>query len=212
MAHGDGCLHWIHPLFTVYIGNYPKQILSMGCIGGWCPTSDVDCHKLRDDEECNNTQICDLGSVLGILDTFEQDPAGFLPVCSSAGIKPIINPYWKDFLYAHIFHSMALDLLHQVYQGTVKDIVSWIIHWQAIGADEVDARYCHLAPNHSLCSFTKGISTLSYVTGQDHNQMCQILLTLIIDMDCQTHISSGLSEHSWTPCFMLSTLSIQVKH
>lgn len=184
----------------------------MGCIGGWCPTSDVDCHKLRDDEECNNTQICDLGSVLGILDTFEQDPAGFFHVCSSAGIKPIINPYWKDFLYAHIFHSMALDLLHQVYQGTVKDIVSWIIHWQAIGADEVDARYCYLAPNHSLCSFTKGISTLSYVTGQDHNQMCQILLTLIIDMDCQTHISSGLSEHSWTPCFMLSTLSIQVKH
>lgn len=128
-----------------------------------------------------------MGSVLNILDTFEQDPAGFLQACSSAGIKPIVNPFWKDLPYAHIFRSITPDLLHQIYQGTVKDVVSWII--QAIGANEVDARCRRLPPNHNLRSFTKGISTLSRVTGQEHNQMSRILLALVIDVQ----LAGGLS-------------------
>ena len=187
MARGDGRLHRIHPLFAAFIGDYPEQILSMGCIGGRCPTCDVDRHKLGDYEERDTTQLRDLDSVLNILGTFEQDPAGFLGACSEAGIKPIVNPFWKTLPYAHIFCSITPDLLHQVYQGTVKDVVGWII--QAIGANEVDARCRRLAPNHSLRSFTKGISTLSRVTGQEHNQMCRILLALVIDIQ----LPGGLS-------------------
>ena len=187
MARGDGRLHRIHPLFAAFIGDYPEQILSTGSIGGRCPTCDVDRRKLGDYEERDNTQLRDLGSVLDILDTFEQDPAGFLHACSSAGIKPIVNPFWKDLPYAHIFRSITPDLLHQVYQGIVKDVVGWII--QAIGKNEVDARCCRLAPNHNLRSFTKGISTLSRVTGQEHNQMCRILLALVIDVQ----LPGGLS-------------------
>jgi hypothetical protein len=171
----------------VFIGNYPEQILAMGSIGGRCPTCDVDHHKLRDYKEHDTTQLWDLGSVLNILDTFERDPAGFLHACSSAGIKPIIDPFWIDLPYAHIFRSIMPDLLHQIYQGTVKDVVSWII--QAIGADEVDARCHRLPPNHNLRSFTKGISTLSHITGQEHNQMCRILLALVINIQ----LGGGLS-------------------
>jgi hypothetical protein len=189
MARGDGRLHRIHPLFAAFIGDYPEQVLSTGTIGGRCPTCNVDCLKLRDYEERDNTQLRDLGSVLNILDTFEQDPASFLHACSSAGIKPIVNPFWKDLPYAHIFRSITPDLLHQIYQGTVKDVVSWII--EAVGADEVDARCRRLPPNHNLCSFTKGISTLSHVTGQEHNQMCRILLALVIDVQLLGGLSNA---------------------
>ena len=39
-----------------------------------------------------------------------------------------------------------------------------------------------MPPNHNLRNFTKGISTLSCVTGQEHDQMCCILLGLVIDI------------------------------
>ncbi len=180
MARGDGRLHRTHPLFAAFIGDYPEQILSTGSITGECPTCDVDHDRLGDYDSRDTTCLRDLGSVLNIIDSFEQDPAGFLRACSSAGIKPIVDPFWRDLPYAHIFRSITPDLLHQIYQGTIKHIVSWIT--KAIGAEEVDARCRRLPPNHNLRSFTKGISTLSRVTGQEHNQMCRILLALIMDV------------------------------
>ena len=180
MTSGDGCLHRIHPLFAAFIGDYPEQILSTGSITGECPNCDVEHDSLGDYESYDNTHLRDLAAVLDIIDSFEQDPADFLCACASAGIKPIVNPFWKDLPYAHIFRSITPDILHQIYQGVVKHIVGWVI--KVVGAEEVDARCRRLPPNHNLRSFTKGISTLSHVTGQEHSQMCRILLALVMDI------------------------------
>ena len=104
-----------------------------------------------------------------ILDTFDQDPASFLHACAEARIKPIIKPFWINLPYAHIFHSITPDILHQIYQGIVKRLIGWII--KAVRSEEVDTRCRHLPPNHNLCAFTKGISLLSHVTGREHNHM-----------------------------------------
>ncbi|KAF8228225.1 hypothetical protein L208DRAFT_1292492, partial [Tricholoma matsutake] len=50
------------------------------------------------------------------------------------------------------------------------------------GAAEIDAHYQHLAPNHNIHLFMKGISLLSCVTGQEHDEMAHILLSLIVDI------------------------------
>ena len=179
MARGNGQLHRTHPIFMVFIGNYPEQILSTGSITGKCPTCDVDHEHLGDYDLQDTNQLRDLESVLKILDTFDQDPAGFLTACASARIKPIVNPFWMNLPYAHIFGSITPDILHQIYQGLVKHVVCWLI--KAIGAEEVDARCRQLPPNHNIRLFTKGILTLSRVTGREHNQMCRILLVLAME-------------------------------
>jgi hypothetical protein len=38
-----------------------------------------------------------------------------------------------------------------------------------------------MPPNHNIWSFLKGITSLSRVSGQEHDQMCRILLGLVID-------------------------------
>jgi Plavaka transposase len=177
MACGDGNLHRNHPILASFIGDYPEQILSTGTVTGECPTCDVDHDRLGDYNQ--DTSLRDLASILEVISTFDRDPAGFLRACSAAGIKPIVNPFWKDLPYAHIFRSITPDILHQIYQGLIKHIFVWII--EAVGPEEVDARCRRLPPNHSLRSFTKGISSLSRVTGQEHDQMCRILLTLVMD-------------------------------
>ena len=55
--------------------------------------------------------------------------------------------------------------LHQLYQGIVKHMVSWVT--ETCGSEEVDARCRHFLPNHNLQHFNKGISSLSCVTGSD---------------------------------------------
>lgn len=179
MVAGDGRLYRNHPIFAAFIGDYPEQILSTGSMTGECPTCDVDHERLGDYDSRNANHLRDLPLVLNIFDSFEQDPAGFLRACNSAGIKPIVNPFWKDLPYAHIFRSITPDILHQIHQGVVKHITGWII--KVIGAEEVDARCRRLPPNHNLRTFPKGISKLSRVTGQEHNQIGRILLAVVMD-------------------------------
>jgi len=98
----------------------------------------------------------------------------------SAGIKAIVNPFWKDLPYVHIYRSITPDVLHQLYQGIVKHVIGWVI--RACGAAEIDARCRRMPPNHNIRNFMKGISSLSCVTGQEHDQMCRIILGLVIDI------------------------------
>ena len=188
MVRGDGRLHHNHLFFAAFIGDYPEQILSTGSVTGKCPRCNVD-HDSLEDYDSQKNQLQDLVSVLDILNTFDQDSARFLRVCSFTRIKPIVNPFWKDLLYAHIFCSITPDILHQIYQGIVKHVVSWIIG--VVGAAEVDARCRRLLLNHNLHSFTKGISSLSHVAGQEHNQMCRILLALVMDMQLPQGVSTA---------------------
>jgi Plavaka transposase len=184
MSTGSGNVHRIHPIFASFIGDYPEQILSSGGITGECPSCEAPRDKLGENNIYPNRN---LEAVLKILDSFEVDPAGFLRACSEAGIKPLVNPFWKNLPYANIYRSIMPDILHQLYQGIVKHMVGWVT--ETCGSEEVDARCRRFPPNHNLRHFNKGISSLSRVTGQEHDQMCRILMGLVLDC----HLPHGFS-------------------
>jgi hypothetical protein len=179
MTSGDGRTRRNHPILASFIGDYPEQILTTGALTGECPSCVIPRTKLGDYDADRPRQLRDLNAILTALDTFDDDPAGFLQTCSKAGIKPIINPFWKDLPYAHIFRSITPDVLHQLYQGIVKHVIGWVV--EAFGAEEIDARCRRMPPNHNIRHFMKGISSLSRVSGKEHEQMCHILLGLVID-------------------------------
>ena len=56
--------------------------------------------------------LCELELVLQALDSFNEDPAGFLQVCKGASIKPTVNLFWKDLPCVHIYRSITPDVLH----------------------------------------------------------------------------------------------------
>ena len=176
MSTGNGNVHRTHPIFAGFIGDYPEQILSSGSITGECPSCEAPRDKLGENDIYANR---DLEAVLKILNSFEVDPAGFLQACSEAGIKPLVNPFWKNLPYSDIYRSIMPDVLHQLYQGIVKHVVGWVT--DTCGSQEVDARCRHFPPNHNLRHFNKGITSLSRVTGQEHDQMCRILMGLVLD-------------------------------
>ena len=88
--------------------------------------------------------------------------------------------FGKICLFVDIYCSIMPDILHQLYQGLLKHLVSWI---QAVCGDaEIDAQCCCLPPNHHIQLFMKGISHLSHVTGTEHDQISRFLLVLVADI------------------------------
>ena len=102
-------------------------------------------------------------------------------------MKPIVYPFWESLPYSDVYLSLTPDILHQLYQGVMKHLVAWVT--AAFSKKDLDARCRCLPPNFSIRSLTKGITSLSRLTGKEHADMCQILLGLIVDMDLPNGIS-----------------------
>ncbi|KAJ7468866.1 hypothetical protein B0H11DRAFT_1636670, partial [Mycena galericulata] len=52
-------------------------------------------------------------------------------------------PFWEDLPFVDIFLSITPDVLHQLYQGVIKHVFSWVK--EAFGPVEIDAR-CRRLP------------------------------------------------------------------
>lgn len=184
MMSGDGVKCRCHPIFAAHVADYPEQCLVTGAYNGDCPGCDCPHHELEMFPCQYNFR--DLDSVL---DAFEQlGSVGFDEVCRNVNIKPLQHPFWKDLPYVDIFQSITPYILHQLYQGVFKHLVSWLT--TICGATEIDARVRRLPPNHHICLFYKGISSLSRVTGTEHKQMGAFIVGVIMDTQLPGNASS----------------------
>jgi len=181
MTSGDGAVRDCHPIVAVYAGDYPEQLL-VTCVKAGCPTCPAPRDKLGDPESVEPPR--ELQPILDALDTIGDGPTAFSRACQDVGIKPIQRPFWERLPFVNIFRSITPDVLHQLYQGNIKHLISWL--QQACGEDEIDARCRRLPPNHNIRLFLKGISHLSRITGTEHDQICRFLLGLIIDIRIPT--------------------------
>ena len=177
MQSGDGILRRCHPLFAAFVGDYPEQLL-VTC-SKVCPTCDIPREALGSGELGNPK---DFATILEAFELADGPPREFLRACREIGVKPVYHPFWEGFPYLDIFRAITPDILHQLYQGLIKHLVAWLTNPKVFGAKEVDARCRRMPPNHNARLFTKGITTLSRVSGQEHRDMSRILMGLIVDL------------------------------
>ncbi|KAI0059399.1 hypothetical protein BV25DRAFT_1783583, partial [Artomyces pyxidatus] len=135
MTGGDGNVRRCHPILAAFIGDYPEQAL-VACVKyGECPK----CLVAHDD--LGEPELALLRNIIGVMDALRQFDGGtahYVEVCQAAGIKPVVHPFWEDLPYSNIFSSITPDILHQMYQGMIKHLISWVT--DAFGAQEIDAR------------------------------------------------------------------------
>ncbi|KAI0056689.1 hypothetical protein BV25DRAFT_1813639 [Artomyces pyxidatus] len=178
MAGGDGVVRRCHPILAAYVGDYPEQCLVACCKNGECPKGCILTAAQLGENRVFEQR--DLNDVLKALTAVDRGPEAFLAACQRVGIKPVHRPFWEDLPYANIYLSVTPDVLHQLYQGMVKHVIAWIK--TAFGADEIDARFARLPPNHNLRLFSSGISHLSRVSGQEHKDICRVLLGVVVGL------------------------------
>ena len=179
MSTADGDVRRTHPLVASLSMDYPEQMLTTGQKAGECPTCEVPADKLGDGPDVQ-WPLHNLEHIGEALDLADGPATEFRRACSEAGIKPIYKPWWHGFPYCNIFLAIAPDILHQLLQGLIMHVITWII--LAYGATEIDARCRRMPPNHGARFFANGISTLSHLTGHERQDICRILLGLIIDL------------------------------
>ncbi|KAK1224627.1 hypothetical protein PQX77_012466 [Marasmius sp. AFHP31] len=187
LTSGDGLVRRAHPLMAIYACDYPEQITVSCSRYGDCP----ECQIIEEmmGEGTALYPVRDLVKVLHALDTLDDEgPAGFKEVCKEARVKAVFEPFWKDLPYSNVFRSITPDILHQLYQGVIKHLKNWVI--TAYGAAEIDARCCRLPPNHHVRLFVNGISSLSRLTGEEHNDIARFLLSIIVDIPLPGGFSS----------------------
>jgi len=187
LMSGDGAIRDCHPIFAAYAGDYPEQILVTCTKSGECPTCPAPRDEIGDPDLVGSPR--DVPPILAALDTIDKDPTTFCKACKAVGIKPVQHPFWQNLPFVNIFRSITPDILHQMYQGNIKHLISWI--QQACGEEEIDARCRRLPPNHNIRLFLKGISSLSRVTGTEHDQICRFLLGIVIDIKLPNQVSTA---------------------
>ena len=140
LTSGDGISRRCHPILAAYVGDYPEQCLVTCSYSGDCPIC-----------KCPNADLGLFPSSHAPRD-FEASRAAakslgtpqFIDACEEANIKPVQHPFWEDLPYVDIFQSITVDVLHQLYQGVFKHLVSWLK--SACAANELDARVARLPP------------------------------------------------------------------
>ena len=179
MKTADGIWRRCHPIFAVFVGDYPEQALVTCTYNGRCPKCEVSNDQLGEYQEfptrIHNTAI-------DIYHLADHNIHVFHRACRDAGLKPVYHPFWTSLPFADIYQSITPDILHQLLQGIVRHLVTWLSCPTVFGPNEIDMR-CQILPlNHSIAVFPKGITTLSRVSGHEHKNMCRILLGLIIGL------------------------------
>ncbi|KAJ7935013.1 hypothetical protein B0H13DRAFT_1591251 [Mycena leptocephala] len=184
VTSGDGVTRRGHPIYAIFVGDYPEQCLATAVKTGECPTCEVPRDELA---ETASYPLRDLEDILSALDTLDEGPTIYAQACADAGIKPVYHPFWEGLPYTNIFRSISSDVLHQLYQGIVKHLISWL---KSCCGEEIDARCRRLPPNHNIRLFMNGISNLSRVTGKEHDQISRFLLGINIDIRLPDNHSS----------------------
>ncbi|KAH9021271.1 hypothetical protein EDB84DRAFT_1275071 [Lactarius hengduanensis] len=188
MMSGDGIWRRCHPVFAMFVGDYPEQVLATCTFNGRCPKCAVHRNNLGD---YSRSPAHDYGKALEAFLLADGDVRMFHSVCREAGLKPVFHPFWEALPLTDVFISITPDILHQLLQGVMKHLIAWLTNSSAFGSAQIDARCRSLPPNHHIKIFARGISTLSRVSGLEHKQMCRILLGLVIELPLPSGGSSA---------------------
>jgi hypothetical protein len=149
MMSGDGIWRRCHPIYAVFVGDYPEQVLVTCTYNNRCPKCLVPYDELgsyttfppRDYDKARDAYLLADG-----------DAHAFHSACREAGQKPVFHPFWESLPLTNVFISITPDILHQLLQGVLQTL-GCLAH-QHFGASEIDARCRSIttqSPHLDLC-------------------------------------------------------------
>lgn len=179
MAAGNGNIYRVHPILSCYVADYPEQCLVACSKSGTCPKCRTPADHLQDMEPGERRTQTWTTEVINNAKETSDTQSQFFNKCMSQEVSGSLNtPFWMGFPFTDIHRSITPDVLHQLYQGVLKHLISWCTC--AMLPEELDRRIRMLPAAHGLRHFKNGISALSQISGSERKNMAKILLGCLV--------------------------------
>jgi hypothetical protein len=180
MTSSDGAVRRVHPILTCYVADYPEQCL-VGCTKyGTCPKCKASSKQLEDPlpKEKRTRQWTETIIEEGKKQA-NGNPQKLHTYCMSFDVAgSVYRPFWEGFPLCDIHSSITPDVLHQLYQGVFKHLVTWCQN--ILTPQELDRRIRALPPVFGLRQFKQGIFALSQISGPERKNMAKVLLGCLV--------------------------------
>ncbi|KAJ3486481.1 hypothetical protein NLJ89_g11806 [Agrocybe chaxingu] len=185
MTGGNGEVRRVFPILACYVADFPEQCLVTCTKYGTCPKCRAKATELQNDIAAEDRTQSWTSSIIEDAATASQTPAQFYKICMSSDVSgSVYEPFWKDFPLANINLSITPDVLHQLYQGVLKHLITWCQTTMTV--EELDARVRTLPPAFGVRHFKNGFSVLSQISGPERKHMSRILLGCLIGKMAKT--------------------------
>ncbi|KAF9527055.1 hypothetical protein CPB83DRAFT_895492 [Crepidotus variabilis] len=159
MKSATGDQRQVHPVLVCYVADYPEQCLVTCTKYGTCPKCKQVADKLQDFKHVE-------ARTASWTETIIQNA------------KELSNGKLTKFHKSYI--AITPDVLHQLYQGVFKHLVTWC---QTVLNEKVlDQRIRALPLAHGLRCFKNSISLLAQISGPERKNMAKILLGCVQDV------------------------------
>lgn len=186
MISSDGSVRNVFPILTCYAADYPEQCLVSCSKYGTCVKCRAKATDLGNSQQAQpRTAEWTISIIHGALSTSlpyseaTKRSRVFHTECMSQDVAGTVHrPFWASLPLCDIHKAITPDVLHQLYQGVFKHLITWC--QKAVGAARLDARIRTLPPTYGVRHFKNGISRLSQVSGGERKNMAKILLGCLV--------------------------------
>ncbi|KIO21131.1 hypothetical protein M407DRAFT_29239 [Tulasnella calospora MUT 4182] len=168
----DGRKRRVYPLLAAYCADFPEQCVVACVPENRCPKGKIGRDQRGGLDACEGR---DPKATLEALQRLSECNAGperrlELENLKSAGIRAVIQPFWRDLPHCNIFTALMPDILHQLHKGVFH---AHLVNWcdKLMSAGELDRRFMSMANHPDLRHFTKGITTVKQWTGKEQRAM-----------------------------------------
>lgn len=180
MISSDGSVRDVFPLLSCYVADYPEQCLVACAKGCTCPKCQAKSNELEATQAAEprtqqwTQEIMEEGKTQS-----EGKPSKFHSYCQSHDVAGYVyQPFWEGFPLCDIHQAITPDVLHQLYQGVFKHIVSWC--QRILSPQQLDQRIRCLPRAYGVRHFKNGLSALSQISGAERKNMAKILLGCLV--------------------------------
>jgi hypothetical protein len=180
MTSSDGAVRCVYPILTCYVADYPEQCLVACTKYGTCVKCQASAKDLQNPTPADNrTQQWTEEIISKGMEEANGNAKKFHTYCMSNDVAgSVYKPFWVGFPFVDIHRAITPDVLHQLYQGVFKHIVSWC--QRILTPQELDRRIRALPPAYGLRQFKNGIFALSQISGPERKNMAKILLGCLV--------------------------------
>jgi len=125
MTGGNGEVRNIYPILACYVADFPEQCL-VGCNKySTCPKCTLPAKDLENPKpglSCSKHWTLDV--IKNTVQTSKTENQFYKQCMDKDMSGSIYEPFWKHFPYCNIYKAITPDILHQLYQGVLKYIIS----------------------------------------------------------------------------------------